>query len=435
MDPLAKHTPLPVAQPQSVKAALHDLQTAVQQLKGKPIGIFAACFTAWALATMDQSLFSYAIPGILTSFHVSLEAIGFILSIGFGTAIFGAIAMGVLTDRYGRRISLALCLGLSGLLVGLQAFANSALILGIVRALAFAAGAGLSPITNAYVAESAPARIRGIMVGLLQCGYPLGWFAASVIVAPLMTHYGWRSIFIVAFVVVPVAAVFYAILPESRHFTSIEKLGATRPNWRQDVKELFFGRFRRQTLLCGLAFFAQGGAFAGSAFYLPTFFHEVRGYSEALSTQIVGLSYAIGIIGYIGASLIGEFLLTRRNTSILWCWTGAVAFVAFIWLPQGVTQDIIGYGCTAIFFYGAVAIMTTYLLDLFPTRLRATGAATGSAFLNLGFAIFPVLVAYIVGFIGWKLAFSVTVAPSLFICGIAMLGLDDLPSGREVTDI
>jgi MFS family permease len=404
------------AQPQlEAPATIHQ---AIRELRGSAIGVFGACFLAWSLSNMDQSLFSYAIPGILDSFHMSLDAIGLILSIGFGMAVLGAMVTGVLADRYGRRIALALCLGLSGVLVGLQAFAGTAATLGVLRALAFAAGAGLSPITNAYVAESAPPRIRGVMIGFLQCGYPLGWFVASIVVVPLMTHYGWRSIFLVAFLVVPVAAFLYIVLPESRRFTSARNLPLPRSNWRRDCAELLTGRYRRQTLLCGLAFFAQGG-----------------GYSQPLSAEIVGLSYAIGIVGYIGASLIGEFVLTRRNTSILWCWIGAVAFLAFVWLPHSITQDVIGYGCTAIFFYGAVAIMTTYLLDLFPTRLRATGAATGSAFLNIGFAVYPLLVAHCVSLFGWQLAFSITVAPSLFLCGVAMLGLADIPSGHEVADI
>ena len=161
-------------------------------------------------------------------------------------------------------------------------------------------------------------------------------------------------------------------MPESPRFEVVKQANANREPWQNHLKELFGPVRRRRTLLSGLAFFAQGAAYAGSALYLPTFFHVVRGYDEARAAQIVGLSYGIGLFGYIGASLVGEFLLTRRNTIIVWCWTGVVAFLGFVWLPTSPLQDIFWCGLVAIFFYGATAILGTYLLELYPTRLRAT---------------------------------------------------------------
>ena len=207
-------------------------------------------------------------------------------------------------------------------------------MLTVFRALAFGFSGGLSPITNSFVAESAPPRLRGVMVGLLQCGYPIGWFVASMVVVPLMTHYGWRSIFLVGFVIVPLSALVYRLVPESPRFEVVKQVAANRESWRDHLGELFGRQRRWRTLLSGFAFFAQGGAYAGSAFYLPTFFHEVRGYDPAQAARIVGLSYGIGLIGYIGASLAGEFLWTRRNTIIVWCWAGALAFLGFIWLRE-----------------------------------------------------------------------------------------------------
>jgi MFS family permease len=412
-----------------------DVGHAIRALPGKPLKIFLVCLAIWSLTNMDQSLFGYALPSILADLHISLDVVAVILSIGFGFTIVAAVAIGLATDRFGRRLALAACLALSGLFVGLQGLASSVVTLTVFRALAFGFSGGLSPITNAFVAESAPPRLRGVMVGLLQCGYPIGWFVASIIVVPLMTHYGWRSIFVLGFVVAPLSALIYRIVPESPRFEIVRQVNANRESWRDHLGELFGRKRARRTLLAGFAFFTQGGAYAGSAFYLPTFFHVVRGYDEAEAARIVGLSYGIGLIGYIGASLVGEFVLTRRNTIIVWCWSGALAFLGFVWLPDGEIADIIWCGVMAIFFYGAVAVMGTYMLELYPTRLRASGAAIGSAFLSLGFATFPILVAHVVGAIGWQWAFSTVVAPLLLLCGLAVFGLDNFRSGRIVEDI
>jgi MFS family permease len=412
-----------------------DIASALRALRGEPIRIFLLCLGIWSLTNMDSSLFAYAIPGILGDLHLDLDIVGVILSIGFGFAIVAVVVIGLAADRFGRRLALAACVALSGLFVGLQGLAQGAATLTIFRALSFGFSGGLSPITNAFVAEGAPPRLRGVMVGLLQCGYPIGWFVASIIVAPIMAQHGWRSIFVLGFVVVPLAALIYRVIPESPRFEVVRQVNANQESWRDHLGELFSGRLARKTLLAGFAFFTQGGAYAGSAFFLPTFFHEVRGYDPAEATRIVGLSYGIGLIGYIGASLVGEFVTTRRNTIIIWCWAGALAFLGFVWLPQGVAADILWCGVMAIFFYGAVAVMGTYMLELYPTRLRATGAGIGSAFLSLGFATFPIGVTHLVAAIGWQWAFSVSVAPALLLCGLAVFGLDNFKSGAKVADI
>ena len=75
----------------------------------------------------------------------------------------------------------------------------------LFRAMGFGLSGGLSPITNALTVENAPDRLRGISMGVLQCGYPLGWLLASLVAAPLLRDYGWRASCFAALGVVPVA--------------------------------------------------------------------------------------------------------------------------------------------------------------------------------------------------------------------------------------
>lgn len=413
----------------------HGVGQALASYRGKPLRIFLVCLGIWSLSNMDQSLFGFAIPGIVADLHVGIDAIGLMLSAGFAFTALAVVVIGTITDRVGRRLALAACLGLSGLFVGAQGLVATAAGLGVVRALAFGLAGGLSPITNAYVAESAPPRLRGVMIGLLQCGYPIGWFVASLLVVPLMTRYGWRSIFLVGFAVVPLSLLVWRIVPESPRFERVRDQGANRESAAARVREVFGGRLLRRTVFSCAAWFAMGAAYAGSAFFVPTFLSLVRGYPGADAARIVGLSYGIGILGYVGASLVGEFVLTRRNTIVLWSWLGALAFLGFVWLPRSQAEDVAWCGLMAIFFYGTTAILGTYLVELYPTRLRATGAAFGSAFLSLGFATAPVAVAALVSALGWQWAFSAFVTPCLFLVGLSMFGLDSLPSGQAVDDL
>ena len=179
--------------------------------------------------------------------------------------------------------------------------------------------------------------------------------------------------------------------------------------------------------------FMMGGAYAGTAYYFPSFFHEVRGYSEETATFVVGISYGIGILGYIGSSLVGEFVTTRRNTIVIWLWTGALAMCGLFWIPTTLASDIVWFSLMAAFFYGANAVMGTFLTEQFPTHMRATGAAiAGTVGLNIGHVLFPLGVAWAVEPLGWELAFALATVPPLFIAGLAALGIENVQSGQDI---
>ncbi|MCC5860647.1 MAG: MFS transporter [Gammaproteobacteria bacterium] len=415
-----------------------QLSGALSSLRGPPLTVFLICLLGWTLSNLDQSLMGYAIPGILREFDIGLDVIGLILSISFVFAAFAVVFLGMLADRLGRRRLFVLVLAVSAGLVGLHAIAVDVVTLTILRALAFGIAAALAPITAAYVMETSPTRLRGVMMGLLQCGYPLGWFFASLLASPIMALYGWRAIFLLAFLVVPAALLLGRHLPESDTFLRRQAAASAGDSmrWREQLAELFRAPLRRRTLLCWMAFFCHGCAYAGTAFYFPSFFAEARGYSESAATLLVGIAYGIGVLGYIAAAFIGEYVLTRRNTIIVWCWLGTAAFLGLVWLPTSYAQDLVWFSVMAMFFYGVSAVLITYVTELFPTRVRATGTAlAGSAGLSTGFAVAPVVVAAGVGLFGWHWAFTLLVAPPLFLVGVFMLGLDNLRSGVDVDAI
>ena len=405
---------------------------------GNTVGILLFSLFAWTVSNLDQSLFGYAVPGIVADFHIDLSAIGLILSVGFVAAAILVVGAGLAADRYGRRITLAVTLSLSALFVGLHGFASTPLLLTILRALAFGLAAGVAPITAVYVAEAAPARHRGLLMGVLQCGYPLGWFLASLIAAPVLATHGWRWMFSIGFFVIPVAFLIAWRLPESQRFQKIAAKRSTEASRQSNIsllKELFSGAYRLRSVASMVLFFAFGCAYAGTAFYFPTFFVSVRGYTPSEAASLVGLSNGIAVLGYLSAAFIGEYVWTRRNTYATWCVLGAIALVGLLWLPQTRTQDLLFFALTAAFFYGSNAVVGTLLADLYPTRIRATAYAfCGSAPLSLGFAVFPSVVPLVVAASGWQRALTWAVVPMLLVSAVATMLLPNLRSGEEVAD-
>jgi AAHS family benzoate transporter-like MFS transporter len=393
-----------------------------------PLGTLGVAFAAWGLSNMDQSLFGYAVPDLMGAFKMGLNTVSLIISASFAFGIVASIAIGVLTDSWGAKRTLPLCLGVSALLVGLQAFAPSALVFGCLRVASAGFSAAVSPITNSMVAGRAPPRLRAMLLAVQQCAYPFGWFIASVFAAPIMAHTGWRPAFMVAFAVIPIAGLIYFAMPSAGKATAVSPSGALAA----PLRAVFSPKYRWITVFSGLAFLFYGGAVGGTTFYMPTFFHAVRGYSTADAARIVGASYGIGIFGYIAAALVSEALLTRRDTAVTWVWLGGLAFLATLWLPKTVTADIVVFGITTFFFYGASAILLIYLLELFPQELRATAAAvSGTAAVSAGFMIFPILTVVVVGQAGWSVGMSAVIVPALIVSGLMLLLLPRRAEGAE----
>ncbi len=429
-------------------------------------GIFFICLFAWTLTNLDQSLFGYAIPGILAEFKLPLEAAGTILTISF---VFGTVVIvfaGIAADRWGRGAVLTLLLVTSAIFVGLQGFAATVVMLTIFRALGFGLSGGLSPITNALVVENASDRYRGVAMGFLQCGYPLGWLLASLLAAPLLARYDWRAACYAAFIVVPLALPIWLYLsrvgdgvrslsrssdvdPDATHPAAhaaavpASTAGAdpadvaatlrTAPPAPSALRQLFGPEYRARSIASCLLFFTFGGAYAGSAFFFPTFFNQVRGYSPSDAALLVGLSNGIAVVGYIGAALMGEFVLSRRNVFVIWCVAGAVALLGLLWASSGRTPDMIWYALMATMFYGSQAVVPVLIAEIYPTAIRASGLAIcASAPLTLGFAVFPLAVPMAIARVGWEVGLSVVVVPLLLASTLAALFLPNRPSGLPV---
>lgn len=336
------------------------------------------------------------------------------------------VLAGMAADRFGRPVVLVLLLASSAAFVGLMGLANSVTMLMLLRILGFGLGAGLSPVVNAMVIDIAPPRLRGMAIGVLQCGYPLGWFLASLIAAPLLASSGWRTTSFVAFIVPPLALLIWWIL---RKFPDAARPKPVATETSGGLRTLLGPAYRRQFWGSFATFFLFGGAYAGSAFFFPTFFTSDRGYSPSDAALLVGISNGVAIIGYLSAAALGEYIFTRRTIFAAWCLLGAGALLCLLWLSHGQTADYIWFAVMAIFFYGATAVMPVLVAEIFPDHLRATAlGACASAPLSLGFALFPLIVPLAVGQVGWTWAMTLVVTPAL---GCAAMTVMLLPNIRS----
>jgi len=408
------------------------LHPALSDIKGYPAKAFLVCLFAYATAQMDLALFGYAIPSIREEFGLSLTGVMSIVSSAF--VISGALIvwLGVLTDRFGRKGMFQLSLIGSSILVALHSIVPNPATLTLLRGTSIAVGGLSYPITGAVIAEEFPARLRGLFLGFLQIGYPLGWVFASLWAAWILTDFGWRGLFLVGLVSIPLVWVVNRVIREPPRFVEEQKSG-TRP---ATVKDLFEPRIRQRAILVFCAQFLFVWAYAGSIFLFPSYLVENRGLQSFDFSILIGTGNLIGVLGYILAAFTGEFFLTRRNTVVIWTLVGAMLFQVLIWLTNGYQQILITYSIMSMFFYGSAAVKFAYLAEIFPTRLRATAMATcGSLAVTLGSAAGPLMIAQAIEHWGWNLGYALLVGVPLTAAGLLYFFLKPIQSGLEVEEI
>ena len=144
--------------------------------------------------------------------------------------------------------------------------------------------------------------------------------------------------------------------------------------------------------------------------------------------RIVGYSYGIGAYGYIAAAIVGEFFLIRRNTIILWALLGSIAFIFLIWWAESWTQVLVIYGLMTLFFYGAYAVMATFIAENFPAELRATAASfSGTLAINLGFGLGPLAITYASTSFGWNMGYTYVGIIPIILAAFIFLLLKPVP--------
>jgi MFS transporter, AAHS family, 4-hydroxybenzoate transporter len=167
----------------------------------------------------DVQSMGFVAPALIASWHVSRAAMGPVFGASLVGMLIGALAMGPLADRVGRRPVLLGCTAFVGAMMIATAFAGS---LAHLLALRFVTGCGLGGIMGnavALVSEYSPARKRATLTMWVSCGFTLGAAFGGVVSAVLIPHAGWRAVFALGGMVpLLIAAIMAFALPESMQF-------------------------------------------------------------------------------------------------------------------------------------------------------------------------------------------------------------------------
>src|ERR1700689_5007286 len=173
----------------------------------KQRNVVIAAYLGWTLDAFDFFLMVFMFKDISRDLHSSMQVVTTAVLLTLGMRPVGALLFGRLADRFGRKPTLVWNILAYSFLEMASGFAPSMATLLIVRALFGVAMGGEWGVGSALTMETIPASARGFVSGLLQVGYPSGFFLASLAVYFLYDRLGWRYMF--ALGVAPAVLVFF----------------------------------------------------------------------------------------------------------------------------------------------------------------------------------------------------------------------------------
>ena len=149
-------------------------------LTGEQKKTIAAAFLGWMLDAFDFFLLTFLLKDIAKEFGVEISAVAYALFLTLAMRFVGAFIFGRLGDRWGRKPALMLDILCYSILGTLAAFSPNLTVFLMLRALFGVAMGGEWGLGSSLAMESIPPQARGMVSGILQCGYPTGFLLAAL---------------------------------------------------------------------------------------------------------------------------------------------------------------------------------------------------------------------------------------------------------------
>jgi SHS family lactate transporter-like MFS transporter len=324
--------------------------------------VVAASFLGWTLDAFDFFLLVFVLKDIAQEFDTDISNVTLAILLTLAMRPIGAFIFGRAADRFGRRPTLMVDVLLYSIIEFASGFSPNLTVLIVLRALYGVAMGGEWGVGASLTMESIPPHARGLVSGLLQSGYPTGYFLASIVYGLLFPIIGWRGMFMVG--VLPALLVLYIrrTVPESPSWNrataaQTDTLTILKSHWRLGIYAIL--------LMTAFNFFSHG-----TQDIYPTFLQVQHGLSPR-EVGLIAVIYNIGAIcgGLLFGSLSERF--GRRRMIII----AALLSLSVIPLWAFATSPVLlalGAFLVQFLVQGAWGVVPVHLNELSPDEARGT---------------------------------------------------------------
>ena len=413
--------------------------------------VLLVAWLGWVFDSMDATIYAIVLhPALHDLLRVgpaggtaNSETIGWYGGIIFsifliGWAI-GGVLFGVMADYFGRTKTLIVTILIYAVFTGLAALSETWWHLALYRFLTALGVGGEWAAGAAIVAEVWPEEKRARAAGILQSAWAVGFFLAAAFNL-LLSGYGWRVLFVVGVVPALVALLvrFWVKEPE-RWVKAHEQEVRSGEIRRIKLLELFRGDLLRPTLVgFGLAFVAVFGLW-GATNWTATLVRRLPDMKElGVAAIATNVSYAImsltagALVGYLSFGPLAD-RFGRRPVFALMC-VGSLVMLPVVFLfPRPYEQVLLLLPLLGFFNNGIFSGFPIYLPELYPTRIRATGAGfcfnAGRVLASVG----PFLTGFLEQSLG-SLGRAASAIALIYLVGLAILPFAPETRGKPLPE-
>ena len=376
----------------------------------------------------DTAVISGTTEALTQRFNLSPTLLGITVASALWGTIVGSLLAGIPGERYGRRDSLrimAVFYVVSALGCAASWNWTSLVVFRIIGGLGIGGSSVLGPM---YIAEIAPPRLRGRLVGFFQFNVVLGillaYFSNYVISLQGLGAAEWRwelgvagipaALFFIMLFAIPRSPRWLAKQGRIEEARDVLKLTGEE-NYEQELQDivesirterslagekLFSGKYRFPIFLAvSIGLFNQLSGINCILYYLNDIFAHagftrISGNLQAVAVGATNLLFtmiAMSVIDRLGRKTL--LLVGSVGTALCLAGVSAIFFMArhqelLVWL-------LVGY--IAFFAFSQGAVIWVYISEVFPNTVRAKGQSLGSFahwFMNgLTSGIFPLMAA------------------------------------------
>lgn len=404
------------------------------------------CIVINFLDGFDVIAIAFAAPEIARDWALEPAALGVVFSSGLAGMVLGALFLSPLADRFGRRALILMCLVvISGGMLA-SAAADGVNYLVAMRLLTGLGVGGMLASLTTMVAEYSSDRRRKLAISVLQSGYPVGGIIAGLSSAYLFGEFGWRSIFVVggllSMAMIPLV---YLRLPESLDFlvsqrapNTLSRINAMLTRMKQpsvtelppidskvvhktSVAEIFSADFRGRTFAIWISYIMVMSAWYFVLNWTPKILVDTGLSRDAGISG--GMLITVGaVLGGLAIGWLSSFIQVSR-LSAGFMLLSVVAMVVFGRLEVNLTVMLVVAFLVGFFLAASMISLYAILPDLYPARVRNTGAGWALGIGRLGAVIGPYVAGVLIG-AGWERpSYYFALALPLLVSAVAVLWL------------
>ncbi|MDI6807253.1 MAG: MFS transporter [Candidatus Aenigmarchaeota archaeon] len=354
--------------------------------------LVVACLV-YFFAAANTVLIALALPELGKEFKFTSYELGWIVGLLYAGMFLGAFSCGRLSDLVGRKKVIALTTTIHSIFTGFSIAVWDFASLAILRVLAGFGLGGILPLPGVYISEYVPAKYRGRFLGLVETSWVFGTLFASALALLIMPGYGWRGYFLTAFV--PLVSIPLTLfIPESVRYLEqkgraeeaqkiLLRYGIRYIPFKKEAektcyRELFAPSYRSRTLLLWILWAVLVYTYHGIFIWLKLFYVKTGLMAAHEATSYYFLATFLGQIpGYLSATFLLDVL---GRKAVLGSYLALAGFGSLGFLLAQDPLSILFWSCVIGFGnLGAWAGLYAYTPELYPTRIRGTGAGVAAS--------------------------------------------------------